>query len=109
MISVELKSPNDVRHEIASRFRLRRLEMNLTQQNLAERSGVSWGSLKRFETTGQISLDALLKLALVLKCLGDFERLAVKATSDFGALTLDDLLARNKARRRASNKPLSRK
>jgi hypothetical protein len=31
------------------------------------------GSLKRFEGSGQISLESLLKLAFVLECLGDFD------------------------------------
>jgi hypothetical protein len=40
---------------------------------LAKRSGVSLGSLKRFETTGQISLESLLLLADVLNRLDDFD------------------------------------
>jgi len=40
---------------------------------LAKRSGVSLGSIKRFELTGQISLESLLKLAHVLNRLNDFE------------------------------------
>ena len=35
---------------------------------------VSLGSLKRFDGSGQIALESLLKLALVLECLGDFEK-----------------------------------
>jgi hypothetical protein len=33
------------------------------------------GSLKRFEQTGQISFESLLKIALVLDCLKDFENI----------------------------------
>lgn len=47
--------------------------MNLTQEGVANRSGVSWGSVKRFESTGQVSLESLLKIALVLDCLDDFK------------------------------------
>ena len=50
--------------------------MNLSQAGLAKRSGVTLGSLKRFETTGLIAFDSLLKLALVLDCLGDFDKVA---------------------------------
>ena len=42
---------------------------------LADKSGVSLGSLKRFERTGEISLSSLLKIALVLDSLKEFERL----------------------------------
>ncbi len=34
---------------------------------------MSLGSLKRFEQIGEISFDALLRVALVLECLEDFE------------------------------------
>jgi transcriptional regulator with XRE-family HTH domain len=42
---------------------------------LAERSGVSLGSLKRFEQNGQISFENLLKLAQILGQLEAFEHL----------------------------------
>jgi transcriptional regulator with XRE-family HTH domain len=53
----------------------KRLSLNLSQQNLSLRSGVSLGSIKRFERTGKISLESLLKLALVLKSLEPFNSL----------------------------------
>ena len=36
------------------------------QEKLASISGVSYGSIKRFETTGQISLLSLTKIAIAL-------------------------------------------
>jgi transcriptional regulator with XRE-family HTH domain len=48
----------------------KRLDKNPTQEGLAKRSGVSLGSLKRFESSGHISLESLLKLALVLELFG---------------------------------------
>ena len=50
-----------------------RKQAGFSQSELAKRSGVSLGSLKRFELTGQISLESLLKLADVLNRLNDFE------------------------------------
>lgn len=47
-------------------------------EKFAEISGVSLGSLKRFENTGEISLVSLLKLAIVLDCAEEFEQLFVK-------------------------------
>lgn len=38
----------------------------VSQKKLSEMSGVSYGSIKRFETTGQISLLSLTKLAFAL-------------------------------------------
>ena len=45
-----------------------RRRQNLTQQLLSEKSNVSFGSIKRFETSGQISLISLTKLCVVLGC-----------------------------------------
>ncbi len=74
MLSFLPKNPNDIMLELQVKFKERRRTIGYTQNELAMRSGVSLGSLKRFETSGQISLESLLKLALVLECLGDFER-----------------------------------
>lgn len=68
------KLPLDVRLELAQKHKSLRKQKGLSQQDLAERSGVSLGSLKRFETQGQISLESLLTLVFVLGRLSDFER-----------------------------------
>lgn len=70
-----LKTPYDISKEIAEKAKARRKLSKLTQAALAERSGVSLGSIKRFERTGEISLSHLLKIAMVLNCLGDFSEL----------------------------------
>lgn len=69
------KVPKDVRMELAQKLKELRKQKGLTQMDLAARSGVSLGSLKRFETTGQVSLDSLLKLVFILGRLSDFEQL----------------------------------
>ncbi|MEZ4848080.1 MAG: helix-turn-helix transcriptional regulator [Bacteroidia bacterium] len=69
------KLPNNILTETASRHRQLRKKLQLSQTQLAERSGVSLGSIKRFEQTGKISFEALLKLAHVLDRLSDFERI----------------------------------
>lgn len=101
-MSIELKTPQEVQLEIASRFKARRLAMNLTQEGLAARSGVSWSSLKRFERTGLIALDSLLKIALVLDCLGDFGKVGNDTLRIPAAKSLDQILAGTKTRRRAT-------
>ena len=77
MLAIQLKSPKEVRQELAARAKERRLALNISQQELAERSGVSLGSVKRFESSGLVSLSSLLEIALVLGCLGDFDALLV--------------------------------
>ncbi|MDF1576657.1 MAG: helix-turn-helix transcriptional regulator [Bacteroidales bacterium] len=50
-----------------------RKKLRLSQKEMAERSGVSLGSLKRFENTGKIALETLLKLANLTGRLKDFD------------------------------------
>ncbi len=52
--------------KIADRVRLIRKRRAISQQRLAEMSNVSYGSIKRFEATGQISLMSLTKIAMAL-------------------------------------------
>ena len=52
---------------LAKRVRRIRKRKGLSQEALANMSGVSYGSVKRFETTGQISLLSLTKLAMALE------------------------------------------
>jgi transcriptional regulator with XRE-family HTH domain len=59
--------------EMAKKVRALRKQMGYSQAELALRSGVSLGSIKRFERTGQISLEALLKVANLLDRLNDFD------------------------------------
>ncbi len=99
-MSITEGTPQDTLREIAARFKARRLAMNLTQEGLANRSGVNWNSLKRFERTGLIAFDSLLKLALVLRCLGDFERICEDATEEFSNTSLDEILAEPKRRQK---------
>ena len=69
------KSPFQVQKEIALKHRHLRKMAKLSQSELADRSGVSLGSIKRFESTGKISLESFLKLLHVLGRLEEFERL----------------------------------
>ena len=100
ILSATLKTPRDVQRELAARFRARRLSMNLSQEGLAQRSGVSWSSLKRFEHTGLVALDSLLHLALVLDCLQDFDKVCVDRGADFASKSLDEILAGPNNRRK---------
>jgi transcriptional regulator with XRE-family HTH domain len=72
MLSFLPKIPHDITEELRAKFKARRKSLKYTQDELATRSGVSLGSLKRFESSGKISLESLLKLALVLECLEGF-------------------------------------
>ncbi|MEM6394769.1 MAG: helix-turn-helix transcriptional regulator [Bacteroidota bacterium] len=68
------KQPRDISAELAARHKQLRKQMGYTQANMARRSGVSLGSLKRFEQSGEVSLSNLLKLARILGKLEEFEQ-----------------------------------
>lgn len=67
------KLPSDILTSTAQNVATLRKELNWTQQDLAEKSGVSYGSIKRFERSGQISFESLLKIIEVLNRLTEFE------------------------------------
>jgi transcriptional regulator with XRE-family HTH domain len=69
------KLPQDILKNIAKKHRRLRKQKGLSQSEIAERSGVSFGSVKRFEQTGQIAFESLLKLGHVLGRLDEFETL----------------------------------
>ena len=97
-----MDTPETVMRNIAEQARARRLQVGFTQEGLANRSGVSYGTLKKFEHTGQISLKSLLKIALVLDVLDDFKTLFVKNTTSFESL--DELLKEEKKPKRGKIK-----
>ena len=98
MISVSMKSPFEVAREIAKKAQDKRLKLNLSQQTLSEKSGVSYGTLKKFEQKGQISLESLLKIALALGELDTFEHLFPNSENALPT-SLDELLDDNTRKR----------
>lgn len=70
MINIELlvMSHEEILLKIASNAKKRRKLYHLTQKEIADKAGVSYASYRRFEETGQISLDSFVKIALVLEC-----------------------------------------
>ena len=97
-MSVNIMTPTEMQKVIASRARDLRLELNLSQQTLSEKSGVSYGSLKKFEQTGEISLKSLLKLAVILGCMDYFNVLFVRMSAE-KVLSLDELIDDGKRKR----------
>ena len=93
-----LMTPNEMASHLATTLKARRLSLNLSQKTLSERSGVSYAVLKKFERTGKISLESLLKLALALGSLQRFQNL-FKPEDPQQAASLDELL-QEKTRKR---------
>ena len=69
------KLPSDILKSTAQNVAELRKEMDWTQKDLADKSGVSYGSIKRFERLGKISFESLLRIAEAFSRLEEFETL----------------------------------
>ena len=65
----------EINNNIAQKIVRLRKRKKITQKQLAARSGVSLGSLKRFEQSGEISLQSLTKIAIALDVENELEDL----------------------------------
>jgi transcriptional regulator with XRE-family HTH domain len=87
MLPLELQTSAEVCEDIARRVRTLRVERGWTQRELASRADMSLETLRRFERTGRISLDRLVRIATVLDALRPFAALFALPP----IRTLDDL------------------
>lgn len=75
MINLYQKTWTEINNDIAQKIVRLRKRKKITQKKLAARSGVSLGSLKRFEQSGEISLQSLTKIAIALDVENELEDL----------------------------------
>ncbi len=88
--------PEDFARQLGVLARERRLASNLSRETLAGRSGVPAPTLRKFETTGAISLIGLLRLADGLDCLDDFKALFPRKP----VMTMEEFVAPTRQRGR---------
>lgn len=69
------ETTEEIDKNIAGRLRNIRRRRCISQEKLSEMSGVSYGSIKRFESTGQISLKSLTKIATSLGVVNELRSL----------------------------------
>ena len=63
-----LETPAEMALSAAERFRSLRKRKKISIKTLSEQSGVAYSTLRRFESSGEISFIALIKIASVLDC-----------------------------------------
>jgi len=95
MSTLSLLSAADVQSALRDWLKLQRRALKLSRAALAERSTVPAPTIKRFETTGQISLRQFL---LLWQCVDDLQRLQAltrPAEASLGRLpaSIDEVLA----------------
>ena len=61
-----LETVDDVAIKLAEDFRHRRVEKNLTREQLAEMAGIAVSNIVRFEQKGLISLKNLIGIAIAM-------------------------------------------
>jgi transcriptional regulator with XRE-family HTH domain len=84
-----LYSPAEIRTRIARRARDLRIARSMKQGDLARASGVTQSTISRFEATGLIGFDALVKIAISLGAESDLARMFASPQTR----SIDDIVA----------------
>jgi len=74
-----LRTPTEVASDLGQRIEALRLARNWRRATLAERAGVGLSTVQRFEKTGHITIENLLKIADALDRLHELEQLFAPA------------------------------
>lgn len=93
-----------IQKKLVQNIRERRLLLELTQEGLAERSGVPLSTLRKFEQKGLISLDSFLKILSVVGGLEEMRNVLKPMKPNFKSI--DDVLKLedNSTKKRGSKK-----
>lgn len=86
------KTPIGIAREVAQNFVISRKRNKITIKELAERSGISYSSIRRFEKLGEISFVSLIKIASVL----NLEDQLITLFSESVPTTIEEVLATNR-------------
>ena len=78
MVGLKQKTAPQIAKDIAQRLRKIRKSKNMSQQETADKAGISYASYKRFEQKHEISFISLIKIAIALDSEKDFEGMFLK-------------------------------
>jgi transcriptional regulator with XRE-family HTH domain len=95
MIS-RLYSAAEISRLVGERASRLRIERKLRRADLAAATGISVSTIARFERTGQVAFDVVVKIAIALQA--ERELLKLFPTPEFASIT--DVLATNKRTQR---------
>ena len=84
------KTPNEITYLLGQRLQQLRKERKMSREELAQRSGVPAPTLRKFEQTGAVSLETLLKLVKVFGKLNEFEKLLISNDLESKRYLFDD-------------------
>lgn len=97
--SFVLDNPDEISKDIAKDFRKRRTEKAFSQREVAEKSKVPLATLRRFESTGRISLRSLVALAIALGYVSEIS--SVFREAKYRSIDELEQIKRNRDKRRA--------
>ena len=87
LLFLQRPTPYEINEKIAQQIVRIRKRRHISQAKLSTESGVSLGSIKRFEQSGEISLLSLSKIALSL----DIQDKLLSLFEDVGYMTLEEI------------------
>lgn len=69
------QTPEEIMMMVANQAKRLRKRQKISRMRLSELSNVSYGAIKRFEETGDISLNSLTKLTVALDATGEIKNI----------------------------------
>lgn len=75
MINIFQKTPKEINKLLSQNVVNLRKRKKISQKELSKKSGVSYASIRRFESDGEISLSSLTKIAIALGVSDELEAL----------------------------------
>lgn len=91
--------------EIGARIKRLRLRANLTQQQLAGMTGASLSSVRRLESSGQGTLELVLRMAQALHVMDQFEQLFIEPALSIAEVERNAVLMQRQRARTATRRP----
>lgn len=104
MVYFAISTPDEVCATVGERARARRLQLNLSVEELAARVGISNKTLSNFERTGRCTLETFVRILEALNALTDLQNVLVTQP-----LSIDDMRLRAATRTRQRAYTKSRK
>ncbi|MBC5767669.1 helix-turn-helix domain-containing protein [Ramlibacter albus] len=96
-----LATADELCRELGTRLREQRLALLLTQEELAQRAGVSGGAIKKLEKDGQGHVLSLVRVAMALGLAGELDSLfSLKQATSIADMERAERAKRRRAPRR---------